>query len=570
MKQEKIVQTKICKHCNSNFEITDKDIEFYDKISPTFNWKKFQIPPPTLCPLCRQQRRLVERNAKKLYKRVCDATGKPIISMYSPDKPYKVYNQDFWWTDNWNPMDYSMDFDFSKSFFEQFKILKNKTPAFSLFTWWMMENSEYTNCTWYLKNCYLISESDYDEDCYYSNLLKNSNNLVDCSIWYNNEHCYECIDCISSFNLKYSQNSENCLDSFFLKDCIWCKNCIWCINQKNKQYMIFDIQYSKEDYEKKLIDLNLDNYNWILNVKNIFDKNTKKSICKNVYWNWNFDCIWDQIYNSKNANMCFDSKDLEDCKYCLKLSIQVKSCMDYTSWWDKAEQIYYSSACWDGIYNVLFCTTCTTNLSNCFYCEQCSSVKNCFWCFWLRNKEYCILNKQYSKQEYEKLVSEIIEHMVKTWEWGEFFPNDIASFGYNETIAMDFNPLSKEEAIKQNFIWSDYETPFPKVEKIIPAHMLPDNIKDIPDDIINRAIECEITKKPFRIIDQELDFYRKHNLPIPRRHPDQRHLDRMNLRNPRILYDRKCAKCEKDIKTTYAPERSEIVYCEECYNKEVY
>jgi hypothetical protein len=67
-----------------------------------------------------------------------------------------------------------------------------------------------------------------------------------------------------------------------------------------------------------------------------------------------------------------------------------------------------------------------------------------------------------------------------------------------------------------------------------------------------------------------LDFYRKHNLPIPKRHPDQRHLDRMALRNPRKLFDRKCDKCEKDIKTTYSSDRSEIVYCEECYNKEVY
>ncbi|MDR2641068.1 MAG: hypothetical protein LBC61_07445 [Candidatus Peribacteria bacterium] len=34
---EKIIQTKICKHCNTSFEITDKDLEFYEKISPVFN-----------------------------------------------------------------------------------------------------------------------------------------------------------------------------------------------------------------------------------------------------------------------------------------------------------------------------------------------------------------------------------------------------------------------------------------------------------------------------------------------------------------------------------------------------
>ena len=113
------------------------------------------------------------------------------------------------------------------------------------------------------------------------------------------------------------------------------------------------------------------------------------------------------------------------------------------------------------------------------------------------------------------------------------------------------------------------------MEKIISVETqnigsLLNNANNVPDDILNWAIECEVTKKPFRIIKQELEFYRKHNLPIPRRHPDQRHLDRMKLRNPRRLFERKCDKCQKDIQTTYAPERPEIIYCEECYNKEIY
>ncbi len=117
--------------------------------------------------------------------------------------------------------------------------------------------------------------------------------------------------------------------------------------------------------------------------------------------------------------------------------------------------------------------------------------------------------------------------------------------------------------------WSLYEAPFPRVEKIIPAGKLPESIENIPDDILNWAIECEVTKKPFRIIRQELEFYRKHNIPIPRRHPDQRHLDRMKQRNPRKLFERDCDCCKKQMITTYAPERSEIVYCEGCYEREV-
>ncbi|MCX6807598.1 MAG: hypothetical protein NTZ80_02225, partial [Patescibacteria group bacterium] len=99
-----------------------------------------------------------------------------------------------------------------------------------------------------------------------------------------------------------------------------------------------------------------------------------------------------------------------------------------------------------------------------------------------------------------------------------------------------------------------------------------DYLSVIPEnnDILNYAIECEITKKPFRIIKQELEFYRKHNLPLPKRHPDQRHKDRLSLRNPRKLWDRTCNKCNIPIQTSYSPDRPETVYCEKCYLETVY
>jgi hypothetical protein len=171
------------------------------------------------------------------------------------------------------------------------------------------------------------------------------------------------------------------------------------------------------------------------------------------------------------------------------------------------------------------------------------------------------------------MVQKIVEYMIQTGEWGEFFPPELTPFGYNESVASDYFPLSRDEALKQGFYWSDYESPPPKVSKVITQDQmkkLPDNIKDIPDDILHWALTCEVSNKPYRIIKQELQFYREYNLPIPRRHPDQRHKDRMALRNPRKLYQRTCNKCNLPIQTTYAPDRPEIVYCEGCYLKEVY
>ena len=110
---------KICKKCKQNFEISNFDLEFYKKVSPKFpspqssplggegvNMITYKIPAPTLCPECRQQRRLAFRNERNLYKRKCDFSGKDIVSNFSPEKKIKVFEQDLWWTDVWDVLDY--------------------------------------------------------------------------------------------------------------------------------------------------------------------------------------------------------------------------------------------------------------------------------------------------------------------------------------------------------------------------------------------------------------------------------------------------------------------------------
>ena len=44
----------------------------------------------------------------------------------------------------------------------------------------------------------------------------------------------------------------------------------------------------------------------------------------------------------------------------------------------------------------------------------------------------------------------------------------LSPFGYNETIAQDYFPLTREEALAKGFNWSDYEAPSPQVTKTIP------------------------------------------------------------------------------------------------------
>ncbi len=547
-----------CNQCNITFIISPDDQKFLDL---------FQVPAPKACPSCRMHRRMMERNVKSLYYRKCDLNGEQIISQYHSDVTFPVYGTDAWWGDGWDASQYAQDFDFSQPFFTQLKALLNKVPRVALWIIPGMENSDFTNNTGYLKNCYLIMESDYDEDCYYSNLLKKSKNLCDCSVCYECELCYECIDCQNCFELKFSQDCQNCQSSWFLKNCQSCKDCIGCINQRHKQYMIFNQQYSKEDYEKIRDSFVLDMRSGIAAMAGKAQTFFLLHPHKNLSIEKTENCIGDHLTNAKDCYMCFDCKDIEDSRYCTKLSIQVKSCMDYSSWGDKAELVYQSSSSGDGAYNIKFCSSCTSNIRDLEYCDLCSASSDLFGCVGLKKKQYCILNKQYSKDEYFDLKAKIIEHMKATGEYGEFFPADLCPFSHNETMAQDFFPLSKEEALKQGYRWRD-EQNTNRYQGTQVA--IPETSKQTNDDITKSILTCSDCGKNYRFIIQELRLYRQLAVPSPTQCFDCRHKRRINARTPFQIWQRTCAHCQQKMDSSYAPERPEIVYCQKCYLEHTY
>ena len=277
----------------------------------------------------------------------------------------------------------------------------------------------------------------------------------------------------------------------------------------------------------------------------------------------------DHIFNSRNASYCFDCNNLEDCKFCAWYN-DSKDCYDVYAFGYGNEKCLNCLEIGNNSMNTLMSLHCWDSVSDLIYSLSCHASQNLFGCIGLRHKKYCIFNKQYSKEEYEKLVPQIIESMVKNGEFGEFLPAQLSHFGYNETMAQDFYPLTRDEALKQGFKWSDIPDEAPKADKTIQASRLPDRTDEVPDDVLNWAIECEATGRPFKLIAQELKFYREHNLPIPHLHPDERYRQRFLLRNPRKISGRKCDKCGVGLQTTYSSDSKEIVYCEQCYLKTVY
>lgn len=399
------------------------------------NGKKYLIPAPTLCPRCREQRRLTYRNERKLYKRKSSLSGKPIISFFSPQSPYVVYTRDEWWSDKWDPLNYGRDFDFNCGFFEQFHDLQLVVPRPPLVNN-KAENSDYCNFADGNKNSYLITSSNNNQDTFYGFLLVKNRDCVDCSFCTNCELLYECIDCQKCYGLNFCQNCENCIESEWLLNCRGIKNCFMCVNLNNKeQYQILNTPYSKEEYEQKIKEIKSDKEKFTAalaeweNLKFKFPVKTLNTVaCENVWG--------DYVFNSKNIYHGFVVYDSDDCAY-LHEGLKASHCQDIC-FFDGVQWCYESTSLIG--YGYRFTNFCRDS-TDLFYCDNCYSCKNCFGCIGLRNKQYCIFNKQYSKEKYEELVGRIITHMAKLGEWGEFFPPSYSYFAYDETLANDFFPI---------------------------------------------------------------------------------------------------------------------------------
>jgi len=596
-------KTKSCQNCKAKFSIEPADFTFY---------KKMDVPEPTFCPDCRLQRRFSFRNESKIYKRKCDFSGKEIFSMFSKDAPFTVYERNVWWSDKWDPLSYSKDYDFKKIFFEQFKELTEEIPWFSLSVQNMV-NSDYSNQATELKNCYLVFGSGFSEDCAYGRGVNSSKDCYDNSYLEKCELCYQGFMLANCYKAFFSSHCDDCQEVIFSHSCVGCSNCFGCSNLRHKKYHIFNKPYTKEEYFKKLEEFNFGSYKNILSL----DKKAKdfwlKYPVKFMHGRKNVNVTGEYIYNSKNVKDSFMIRGGENLKYCFNFlnKPSAKDCYDYSSWGVNARLIYENISTGNGISQSKFCYDCYPNNRDLEYCIQCGSSFNLFGCVGLRHKRYYILNKQYTKEEYNELVPQIKQHMNdmpyvdkkgRIYKYGEFFPTELSPFAYNETLAQEFFPLTKEQALKQGYTW--YDNPNPEYKATIKAKDLSDNIKDVDNSILKEVIECAnchsresgnpvsnnsgspiklgMTEGEvgmvscagsgvFRLIPAELKFYRKHNIPLPHLCPNCRHRERIKQRNPFKLWKRQCMNkgCNNTFQTTYSPDRKEIVYCEKCYNKEV-
>ncbi|MFA6520135.1 MAG: hypothetical protein WCT44_00855 [Candidatus Paceibacterota bacterium] len=367
-------------------------------------------------------------------------------------------------------------------------------------------------------------------------------------------------------------------------------------NLRNKSYHVLNKPVSKEEFARIKKEM--------LESPSVLEKNIiefKKAIKEQAIHKFmtgerNYDVSGDMLYGCKNVKKSYYIHDGQNEKYAVRGGVGQKDSMDVFGV-HSGELIYecnsvdFSSRCFFG--------TNAENNVDAVYALDCEHVNNVFGCVSVRKKDYCIFNKQYSKEEYEALKEKIISQMNllpysdtkgKIYKYGEFFPSELSPHAYNESIAQEWIPILKKEAQDMGYAWEDAEeksyTPTKSWKE------LPENIAKVDKTILSEIILCKAwdedkisaqnhkCTKAFRITDNELLIYKRLGIPLPTKCPNTRYFELYQMRSRPKFFYRKCMcelpnhdhdnVCQNKFETSYNPDQTEKIYCETCYQKEVY
>lgn len=558
-----IPHERMCKKCAGKFRIESEDIDFL---------RMLRVPPPTLCPGCREKRRYgYLLRMPRFFKKKCEAPGhtEEVVTLFPPDSPNVIYDVLYWYSDAWDSTLYGIDFNFSGSFFSQFKKLFLSVPHLAVDRDLTATNCDYTVGGKWAKNNYYCGGGYKSEDCMYSPNPRFSKYCVDCTDIWNSEFCFASVNVERSSRCIFIVDSANCLDSAFLYDCRNCSNCFLSSNLRNRSYVFQNEQLSREEYRKKVRGIHLGEREVFGVYKGLFDEIFEKSVHRAVTNTNIVNSVGDRLTDCKNCFNTFDGSVGENLRYVHSFNL-IRDSMDILFAAENAEKCY---ECGIAVGSYLKFSLYMRSSMEMEYCSDCQNCKNCFGCVGLRNKSFHIFNKPYSEEKYWETVDKIKLKMLENGEYGEFFDLSLGLIPYQSTNGQYYFPLSEESAREQDIPW--YPEPEPNMptgmEFISGNSRFLGDIRGVPDDIIQKAILSEKTNRPFRVLSQEMSFYRKMNVPFPAEHPWERILSRKKYQHRMELSDFTCPKCGEKSFSIYTPEEQEKlkVFCEKCYLREV-
>jgi hypothetical protein len=198
--------------------------------------------------------------------------------------------------------------------------------------------------------------------------------------------------------------------------------------------------------------------------------------------------------------------------------------VDVIFWWSPSANNLYGIMGANG--NNLFNCMNIAWSSNIYYSYYLNECSHCIGCIGLQNKSYCILNKEYSKEDWEQLAIKIFTSMEEDGSLSKFFPWNINPFYFNDTLGYLLWNFSKEEVIEKWYLWREkkIKIDIPEWLEIVDSNIL--NNYEWFDKNNNWYINPEIIKKVirdkdwnyYRITKQEYNFLLRYALPLPELH----------------------------------------------------
>ena len=518
----------------SNLSYRQEKIQVKRKATP---WRDFVME------ICSRQPINIYRN-KNILSRYPDNNRSWSIKMV------KEYSYDHYIIDNSN----------ATTFLNQLQSLFIDSEKMALPQWYENENCDFVDSAYWAKNSYLsFAIWMKAENIFYS--LKCQTNVSDVynstSIYENSSTIFNSNIVTNSFAIFYSLNVHNSNNIWFSSNMIWCSECISCHDLENQSYCIKNEKYTKEEY--------IDMKNTILKNKKDFSQKYKNYNLKNFS---SINCLWYWVIKSENAQSCYAISEVKNSKNTIMCA-----------WWTGSEWSIWSESVYDCInswnlinhfYGVVDSGTESSHLYCCFWLGRCNnmyysmlseSCSFCLWCIGLKNKSYCILNKQYTKEERYTKVDEIFTQMEQDWQLWEFFPATMNPFYFNDTAAyLIDNSFTKEEVMAKWYLWRDepIKVDIPEWAKVVKTTELDQyewredasswtivkdltilswdastsaftawdlaawRIRWIDPEILNVIIQDD-QGNVYKIVKMEYDFLMKYGLPLPRKH----RLDRM-------------------------------------------
>jgi hypothetical protein len=306
-----------------------------------------------------------------------------------------------------------------------------------------------------------------------------------------------------------------------------------CWNLRNKEYYFKNEQLSRDEYEKKVAEYDLGSAQGVQRTRAEFEALREKFIVKASHQINCENCVGDYLVDCKGCDEIYFSDGCEDSQDVLRGTEDI-NCFDAVVG-GKIELCYnvlqpsYSYKCAFGV----SCNKC----NEVYLSEYCDNCENCVGCISLRRGKNCILNKEYSEEEYGSLKEHIFAELRESRSFEEFFDPRKSPFKYEETIADLYFPESGFSGEK----------------------------------ICDEEGRCAFCKRGLQFADAEKRIYEKMKVRLPEACFNCRI---QLLSRPYSVVEMEkgeCTGCGAEVMRGKSVARKfGKLYCDECYKKELY